>query len=59
MVLVGGTVNGTGNVFAKNPVTGIYGPVCDDFWDINDVSFIDVLCCLNGFTTNHKHFDFE
>ena len=52
-------MNGTGNVFAKNPVTGIYGPVCDDFWDINDVSFIDVLCCLNGFTTNHKHFDFE
>ena len=38
VVLVGGTTNGTGNVFARNPTTGIYGPVCDDFWDINDVS---------------------
>ena len=35
--LVGGTVNGSGNVFARNPTTGIYGPVCDDLWDFNAV----------------------
>ncbi len=36
--LIGGKQPGEGNVFAKNPVTGTYGPVCDDHWDINDVS---------------------
>ena len=36
--LIGGTSQGSGNVFATNPTTGIYGPVCDDNWDINDVS---------------------
>ena len=34
MVLVGGTQAGVGNVYARNPVTGIYGPVCDDFWNM-------------------------
>jgi len=38
VVLIGGTVNGTGNVYARNPATGIYGPVCDDLWSIEDVS---------------------
>jgi hypothetical protein len=38
IVLVGEAGYGSGNVFARNPATGIYGPVCDDFWDTNDVS---------------------
>jgi hypothetical protein len=37
VVLVGGPNNAAGNVFARNPATGIYGPVCDDNWDILDV----------------------
>jgi hypothetical protein len=36
--LVGGTTNGTGNVFARNPATGVYGPVCDDAWNMADVN---------------------
>jgi hypothetical protein len=28
---------GEGNVFAKNQQTGLYGPICDDSWDIKDV----------------------
>ncbi len=39
VVLIGGNTTGTGNVFARNPTTGIYGPVCDDNWDILDVRF--------------------
>jgi hypothetical protein len=39
VVLVGGSSTGSGNVFARNPTTGIYGPVCDDNWDIADVRF--------------------
>ena len=42
VLLIGGTLTGTGNVFARNPTTGIYGPVCDDLWDMNDV--IHLLC---------------
>ena len=37
VALIGGTTNGTGNVFARNPTTGTYGPVCDDAWEIADV----------------------
>jgi hypothetical protein len=40
VVLVGGPSNAAGNVFARNPATGIYGPVCDDNWDILDVIII-------------------
>jgi|LakMenEpi03Aug12_release.lakeMendotaPanAssembly.Ray.scaffolds.fasta_scaffold969911_1 hypothetical protein len=40
VVLVGGTVNGTGNVYARNPTTGVYGPVCDDLWDLSDVCIV-------------------
>jgi hypothetical protein len=36
--LVGGETAKRGNVYAINPVTGIDGPVCDDFWDLVDVS---------------------
>ncbi len=38
VVLVGGSSKKSGNVFAKSPITGSFGPVCDDRWDINDVS---------------------
>jgi hypothetical protein len=40
VVLVGGSVAGEGNVYARNPATGIYGPVCDDSWSITDVRFL-------------------
>ncbi len=30
----------SGNVYAKNPVTNVSGPVCDDRWDILGVSYI-------------------
>ncbi len=40
MALVGGDSSLSGNVYATNPKTGIYGPVCDDFWDNTDVSEI-------------------
>ena len=36
--LIGGSSLSDGNVYATNPATGIYGPVCDDNWDIDDVS---------------------
>jgi hypothetical protein len=38
VVLIGGTAIGTENVYARNPTNGIYGPVCDDFWDMADVN---------------------
>jgi hypothetical protein len=38
IALLDGTKTGSGNVFAKNPVTGYYGPVCDDYWTLADVS---------------------
>ena len=46
VALVGGSQVGAGNVFARNPKTGIYGPVCDDQWDMLDVHF----CYLNSKT---------
>jgi len=38
VVLIGGSGNNSGNIFARNPTTGIYGPVCDDNFGIVDVS---------------------
>ena len=37
--LVGGSSSSEGNVYAKNPVSDVYGPVCDDGFDINAASF--------------------
>ena len=37
--MVGGRNSSEGNVFAYNPKTKIDGPVCDDDWDLDDVSF--------------------
>jgi hypothetical protein len=36
--LLGGPTPNSGNVFATNPASGTYGPVCDDGWDQSDVS---------------------
>jgi hypothetical protein len=35
--LVGGPTLNSGHVFARNPRTGFYGPVCDDFFGDADV----------------------
>jgi len=37
--LVGGVNQLEGNVLALNPKTGIFGPICDDGWKIENVSF--------------------
>jgi len=37
--LGGGNSSSEGNVISFNPRTGIEGPVCDDGWDLKDVSF--------------------
>ena len=48
LTLVGGTKDGkSGNVFAKHPVTGFYGPVCDDYFDMAEVSFLTELHLYN------------
>jgi hypothetical protein len=36
---MGGSSKLEGNVFAKNPNTKVFGPVCDDEWTIENVSF--------------------
>ena len=38
MSLVGGTGPYEGYLYATNPVTNIYGPVCDDYFNTNAVS---------------------
>jgi len=35
--LVGADSHLSGNVYATNPTTGVFGPVCDDSWDYKDV----------------------
>jgi len=35
--LVGGSGDFEGNVFALNPKTGVFGPVCDDNWSMTQV----------------------
>ena len=35
MKLVGGSGPHEGTLYATNPATGIYGPVCDDYFDQN------------------------
>ena len=37
VILKGGLQPYEGNVFATNPTTGIFGPICDDFWSMKDV----------------------
>jgi len=38
VALVGGNLYNSGNVYATNPSTGVYGPVCDDQWSLRAVS---------------------
>jgi hypothetical protein len=38
ITLVGGNSSTNGNVFSTNPITGFYGPVCDDGWDLIQVT---------------------
>jgi hypothetical protein len=40
VALVGGSGAFEGYLYATNPVSKIYGPVCDDFFTINSVSQI-------------------
>ena len=37
--LVGGEEQKSGNVYAYNPTTGTYGPICGNKFDYNDVSY--------------------
>jgi len=45
VTLVGGNSPNEGNVYARNPNTGIFGPVCDDAWDVMGVS--QKICVTN------------
>lgn len=49
-MLVGSPIVGRGNVFATNPATGIFGPVCDDNWEGPDVSNIPSFCSFSNLT---------
>jgi len=40
VALVGGTGAYEGYLYATNPVTKIYGPVCDDYFTISAVSWM-------------------
>jgi hypothetical protein len=39
MTLVNGISPDSGNVFARNPLTKLYGPVCDDGWTQANASY--------------------
>ena len=45
MKLVGGTGPNEGYLYATNPTTGTYGPVCDDYIDqnLNGVSKVIIM----------------
>jgi hypothetical protein len=40
VALIGGHSEKEGNVYALNPSTGVFGPVCDDNWDLTAVIFV-------------------
>jgi hypothetical protein len=48
VTLKGGLQPYEGNVFATNPTTGIFGPICDDFWSMKDVIIIIDLSVFIG-----------
>jgi hypothetical protein len=45
--LIGGSSKLEGNVFARNPNTKVFGPVCDDEWTIENVSLKNLQFCMN------------
>ena len=51
VVLVGGTGPQEGYVYALNPATKNYGPVCDNYFDIKAVSknIVETKNVINGF----------
>ena len=50
--LVGGIDVSEGNVLAYNPANGMYGPVCDDMWNLDDVTnFIMLVLTIFLFIT--------
>ncbi len=40
VALVGGAASNEGYLYATNPATGIYGPVCDDYFTMTSVSLL-------------------
>jgi hypothetical protein len=40
VALIGGNSEKEGNAYALNPSTGVFGPVCDDNWDLTAVIFL-------------------
>jgi len=40
VVLKGGKTSNEGDVYARNPTTGIYGPVCSNNWIAENVRLI-------------------
>ena len=42
VVLVDGTSSNNGYLYATNPATKIYGPVCDDLFTLKAVSSNDI-----------------
>lgn len=43
VALVGGTSSNQGYLYATNPVTKIYGPVCDDYFTLSAVSSCNIV----------------
>lgn len=44
--LIGGPSSNAGTLYARNPTTGIYGPVCDDNFAIPDVRLMNIILVL-------------
>jgi len=64
--LVGGANQLEGNVIALNPKTGVFGPVCDDGWNIQNVgddfyfgpeAYLEITCLIfKSFINFHHNF---
>jgi hypothetical protein len=52
-VLIGGIDGSEGNVLAYNPANGMYGPVCDNMWNLEDVCNKLCYACFNNFTVHN------
>ena len=49
VTLVGANGYSQGNVYAKNLETGVFGPVCDDAWNLEGVKSYVVLYFVTVF----------